>query len=156
MKVEKHNIWGLHAKGEWICITTNGVVKRSGEAVMGRGCAREAAQRFPDLPWALGARLDHLGNIPHRFDFERLYTFPVKHVWWERADLDLIKTSARLLTKDLDTFATPRTKAPPTASTSVSTTTCPALRRPPPCATVARSAPTPPTPNWRKGYHGNY
>ena len=39
-----------------IAITTNGFVKRDRTCVMGRGCARQAAVRFPELPRKLGVK----------------------------------------------------------------------------------------------------
>ena len=45
-----------------VCITTNGDVTSSGRAVMGRGCALEAKQRFPYLDLVLGQHLQHNGN----------------------------------------------------------------------------------------------
>lgn len=46
-----------------ICITTNGYVKTNGEAVMGRGVAKQAALRWPMLPASLGASLVLRGNV---------------------------------------------------------------------------------------------
>lgn len=46
-------------------ITTNGAVDRLGRAVMGRGCALQAAQRRPALPVVLGAALRARGNHVH-------------------------------------------------------------------------------------------
>jgi hypothetical protein len=80
-------------------ITTNGFTKKNGEAVMGRGCALEAAKRYPDFPKLLGEMLRKVGNIPHNFYFsersEEIWTFPVKHAWYEKADLRLIEASAK-------------------------------------------------------------
>lgn len=79
------------------CITTNGTLKADGTAVMGRGCAYEAKTRYPDLPKRLGSRIDTYGNNVHYiglYDSVELYSFPVKHNWWEKADLALIKQSA--------------------------------------------------------------
>jgi hypothetical protein len=50
-----------------IAITTNGFVKRDRTCVMGRGCAREAAVRFPELPHKLASRISAEGN--HVFQF---------------------------------------------------------------------------------------
>jgi hypothetical protein len=44
------NIWDYYDKGHWIVITTNGIVNKNGEAIMGRGVALEAAKKFKDLP----------------------------------------------------------------------------------------------------------
>ena len=40
-----------------IAITTNGFLKRDGTCVMGRGCARQAAVRFRELPRKLASRI---------------------------------------------------------------------------------------------------
>lgn len=110
-----------------ICITTNGFVKKNGEAVMGRGCAAEAAKRFKGLKASFGKKMRKEGNFPHiiaqaeEFD---LLSFPVKPVssmcrhdkanvvrhmqnkfnrkdivpgWACVAELDIIARSARLI-----------------------------------------------------------
>lgn len=47
------------------CITTNGFVKRNGECVMGRGCAKTAADRWFGLTERLGSLIKHRGNNVH-------------------------------------------------------------------------------------------
>lgn len=83
------------------CITTNGTIKQNGEAVMGRGCAREAMVRYPGLPKMLAIHLMANGNMiggPFRMpDGNMLLTFPVKHHWHEKADPALISASAKEL-----------------------------------------------------------
>ena len=80
-------------------ITTNGSIRRNGQAVMGRGCAKEAAEKFPNLPRLLGSELARKGNVVHFFAREYLnsafglFTFPVKHQWMETADPRLIARS---------------------------------------------------------------
>ncbi len=95
MKEITGNLWTYLAS--WVAITTNGVVKRDGSAVMGRGVALQAARRFPCLPYELGARIRQHGNRVFVFPHYRLYTLPVKHRYWEEADLDLIASSCRQL-----------------------------------------------------------
>lgn len=86
-------------------ITTNGYVKNNGKAVMGRGCALEARNRFRDLDLILGEQITENGNNVrrlvtqhHNSNFPQqaitLVSFPVKHNWWEPADLALIERSA--------------------------------------------------------------
>lgn len=82
-------------------ITTNGYVKTNGNAVMGAGCALEAANKYKDLPKLLGARIRRDGNHVHHFHVKdkenivyTLFTFPVKHEWHQIADLTLIERSA--------------------------------------------------------------
>jgi len=98
----KGNLWGF--PNTVVCITTNGFVKSNGRAVMGRGCAKEARDRYPGIDLALGSLIRKYGNAINLlnwemhdmgFDLDRIiFSFPVKHNWWEKADIDLIKRSA--------------------------------------------------------------
>lgn len=85
------NIWTYNA--DWIIITTNGFIKKNGEAVMGRGVAYQAKKKFPELPKMLGDYLKSKGNHVGVFESLKLITFPVKTNWWERASLRLIERS---------------------------------------------------------------
>ena len=85
-----------------VAITTNGFIKRDRPCVMGIGCAKQAAARFPELPYQLGTKISVQGNHVFYFPDFRLITFPVKHNWWEAADLDLIDRSARELLKIIE------------------------------------------------------
>lgn len=90
----KGNLWGLPA--DVVCITTNGYVSKNGRAVMGRGCALEAKQMFPGIDWELGRLIKLNGNHVQPLIVGQvpvIYAFPVKHNWWEKADLQLIKRS---------------------------------------------------------------
>ena len=91
------NLWTFEADVR--VITTNGTVKKNGECVMGRGCALEAKLRWPRFPAYLGQQLTECGNVVLDCggwpgEDARIVTFPVKHHWHERADLDLIRRSA--------------------------------------------------------------
>ena len=69
-----------------ICITTNGFVKRCGECVMGRGCAREVIQYDNNSPRLLGKKIRLNGNITQVFNKifgVDLVAFPVKPAWRE-------------------------------------------------------------------------
>jgi len=89
----KGDLWEQDADA--LVITTNGFVKRNGAAVMGRGVALQAAQRYPWLPAALGSSIETQGNhvTPFLVDNRWIITFPVKHKWYEKADLLLIERS---------------------------------------------------------------
>jgi O-acetyl-ADP-ribose deacetylase (regulator of RNase III) len=86
----KADLWEYPA--EYRVITTNGFVKDDGKAVMGRGCAKEAAKKYPRLPKWLGIVLLNHGNHVHLFP-DSIISFPVKHNWWEEADTKLIARS---------------------------------------------------------------
>ena len=53
------DLWQLadEVKPDAVAITTNGFVRKDGRAVLGRGCALEAATRYPWFPAALGLDL---------------------------------------------------------------------------------------------------
>jgi len=80
-----------------LAITTNGFVRKDGRAVMGAGCAKEAAELWPGLPLAVGTKIRAHGN--HVFCWRNwvglkdLITFPVKHHWSQPADIGLIARS---------------------------------------------------------------
>lgn len=97
MKEIQGDIWDYYSRGHWIVITTNGTIKKNGEAVMGRGVALQAKQRFPNLPTRLGRLLTLHDNTPNLFRDLRLITFPVKYHWKDKANLDLIWDSCKRL-----------------------------------------------------------
>jgi kynurenine formamidase len=104
------NIWSYPANAR--VITTNGFVKKNGEAVMGAGVAKEAKTKYPVFPKWLGSAIKEEGNNVHCFGFENIrtgkiefiYTFPVKHNWWEDADLELIERSCEQLVEQAVNF----------------------------------------------------
>lgn len=99
------NLWTFPADVR--VITTNGSVKRNGECVMGRGCALEAKQQVTGFNLAkhLGGLIQNKGNHVHflytdgQQDGIDVYSFPVKHVWNEKADIKLIERSAHELVR---------------------------------------------------------
>jgi len=103
MKFSFSNLWNFWKQKEEvvICITTNGTVKKNGEAVMGKGCALEAKLKFSNFPIDLGYRIKKYGNNIHCFstNFGTIVTFPTKHNYWEQADIKLIERSCQQLVK---------------------------------------------------------
>jgi hypothetical protein len=87
------DLWDLHAAGAVVAVTTNGLVGRDGRARLGRGCARQAGERFPWFAAKLGAAIVSGGNHVVHLG-ERLVAFPVEHHPLERPDLALIARSA--------------------------------------------------------------
>lgn len=100
MKQAHGDLWRLPADAR--CITVNGAVRKDGTAIMGRGTAAQAAQRWPGLPGMLGDLIAERGN--HVADLWKptggplIVSFPVKHHWKQRADLALIERSCEELT----------------------------------------------------------
>lgn len=91
MRTEIGDIWQVGA--HWRGIPTNGVVTNRGLAVMGRGVALQAKQRYPGIDLELGRIILNGGNhvwFLHSYD---LYSFPTKHHWRDKADVALIRQS---------------------------------------------------------------
>lgn len=92
MQIVYRDLWDIYFNdGDLICITTNGTVKKNGEAVMGAGCAKDCTKHYPWFPAALGSFLSEHANVCYRVG--HIITFPVKHNWYEEADIELIKES---------------------------------------------------------------
>lgn len=99
----KGNIWNMHA--DILCITTNGIVKSDGRAVMGAGTAKRAAELCPQLPTILGQLLQNgnyvyelltSGDRPGRRN-RTWCSFPVKDHFKDKASIKLIDSSAKQL-----------------------------------------------------------
>ena len=99
MREVRGNLWSyLDRPGYQLLVTTNGDVRRDGHGVMGRGCAREALDRWPELGLVLGKSIRALGNTVQLLsDRHRIWSFPVKHHWNKPADLELITRSTEQL-----------------------------------------------------------
>lgn len=99
------NIWKV--KSDWICITTNGIVKQDGLAVMGKGLALQAVQYVEGVAETLGKLLKEGGNKVYEIghygysdlykNHKRVYSFPTKFRWQDNSDLNLIKDSCKQL-----------------------------------------------------------
>lgn len=86
------NIFDEH--GDAVCIATNGVVKKTGEAVMGAGIAKEANVRY-NVARELGRQLLERENhcyIIGKAD-KTIVSFPTKNNWVEESSVELIKQS---------------------------------------------------------------
>lgn len=82
-------------------ITTNGVIRKNADAILGKGQALEAKKLFSGMERQLGEYLRRYGNrafyMGTRQVGERLtslVTFPTKHHYRDNSDLDLIAESA--------------------------------------------------------------
>lgn len=86
---------------EAICIPTNGVCKKDGSAVMGKGIAKDANELY-QLSTKLGKYIRKYGNrafdmglfSAYGQDEHHVLTFPIKNKWWDNSDINIIKKSA--------------------------------------------------------------
>jgi hypothetical protein len=81
------------AGNEYIAITTNGTVKKSGEANMGKGNAKAVAAKMPHLAAKLGALIAEKGNHAHYLG-DMVFSFPVEDSWLSYASIALVEQSA--------------------------------------------------------------
>lgn len=112
MKEEFGDAWTLAKSADALCLTTNGFIRANGWGVMGRGIAKQATSRIPGIAAELGHHLKHNGNHVGMLTTVTwssalpgdpsggsyiVYAFPVKHVWDQPADMNLIERSCREL-----------------------------------------------------------
>jgi hypothetical protein len=98
MKELQADIWEVEC--DFLCITTNGIVKKDGSLVMGKGIAKEAATKFPDMARELGTLVDCAGNHVYLAWYSlrngkatSILSFPTKHHFRDKSDLKLIEQS---------------------------------------------------------------
>ena len=109
-----------NSSNEAICITTNGLCKSNGDAVMGKGIAKTANDYF-HLSTRLGEYLRTYGNRAFDmglFSFNNnepyhVLTFPTKHHWKYPSDINLIKTSAEQIVQICDKRGITKCYLPP-------------------------------------------
>lgn len=94
-----------------LVVTTGGLVSRSGDASMPRGCARQARERFPELPAVLGRLIRQRGNHVHELGWG-LVSFPVEQTPFEVPGLGLIERSCQELLALTDRRNWPRVVVP--------------------------------------------
>lgn len=120
------SIFTFPKENEATCVTTNGMRKYNGDAIMGAGIALEANQKYhvADL---LGQYLEQYGNRVFNLGLHpnldtgekfRLFSYPTKYNWKENSSLDLIEKSARELMQCCDKFAVQKCYLPPVGCTN--------------------------------------
>ena len=61
MNLTRGNLFQLPCDA--LCITTNGFIKSNGECVMGKGCAKQLVEYYPETPRLLGQAIKQNGNV---------------------------------------------------------------------------------------------
>jgi len=79
MNIQKKDITQLWQQNKIVCVTTNGYIKKSGQAVMGRGNAKAMANIIPKLPIFLAKHIQKFGNVVGPI-YRRVISFPVKPI----------------------------------------------------------------------------
>lgn len=102
---EKGDMWSIFGKTQRFIITTNPVINSKGAVVMGRGIAKQFADRYPAGPFDMAKNITKdidLGYEPlfgriHVYDKQAVYYFMVKRHWREAAHPAVIRDAAREL-----------------------------------------------------------
>jgi hypothetical protein len=88
-----------------IAVTTNGLTDSRGNAIMGKGIAKQAKERYPRLPKILGEMLIEFGNRVHLIDGRGeylIYSFPTKTDWKYKSNIRLIGQSSIELMNEMN------------------------------------------------------
>ena len=93
----KKDLWDKEFDGNWRCITTNTTTNLRDEAIMGRGCAKEASEKYPWLRKEYGKKIKTRGDVVVFFNKDKLIMFPVKKSPYEIASIEMIKRSCSML-----------------------------------------------------------
>lgn len=98
--IDKVDIFTMpKGKNEAMCVTTNGIIKTNGEAVMGRGIAKAVNDKY-HVAKILADHLKNHGNIPCDlgiYNGFHVLSFPTKNDWRKNSDPELIRQSAKYL-----------------------------------------------------------
>lgn len=106
MILERGDMWSVFGKTDLFLITTNPIINKQGLAVMGRGIAKEASDRFPSIRRDFASHMQNLRatdtwpsycDLIGRYDNQDVGFFMVKNHWSEPADLDVIRRSVNEL-----------------------------------------------------------
>lgn len=104
----KSDIWNSDA--DYICVTTNGIVKHNGALVMGAGIAKQARDRYPGIDQTLGEAVRLLGNIPLIVNTggnkPNIISLPTKNHWKDKSDLELIVKSVSHIVRTMKSYDT--------------------------------------------------
>lgn len=87
-----------------LAVTTNGIVRRDGCLVMGKGIALQFAQRYPDLPLLLAGHVKQHGNTPCFVDYPSgptVVSLPTKNHWRDPSPVELILRSVRAIAESM-------------------------------------------------------
>ena len=103
MQLVQANIWEYADKLDYVCITTNSIVKQNGELVMGAGIALKAKQRVPTLPLDFGNQIKSK-NLQGKFyglllSHEKYLAFQTKLHYQDESPLDVVQQSCNLLNR---------------------------------------------------------
>lgn len=101
VRYEYGDMWSAYDEADLVLVTTNCTIRRDGQLVMGRGAAKQAKERFPQVPVAYGKAISELDHPSYGImtpqdvglDNCKVGIFQVKMHFRNQADLSLIRLS---------------------------------------------------------------
>lgn len=119
--VNQNIFWLPQGNTEAVAFTTNGIIRKDGRAVVGKGIAKEANdlfhidQKLAHFLRQYGNRAFNLGQYQNASSGAvfTLFSFPTKYDWKEDSDVTLICKSAEQLMQMCDKFQVTRCYIPP-------------------------------------------
>ena len=102
MQLVNDDIWQYADKLDYICITTNSIVKANGCLTMGAGIAKTAMERNPDLPKEFGDQIlakNLAGKFYGLLASGKYLAFQTKLHYKDEPPLDVVQQSCNLLNR---------------------------------------------------------
>ena len=102
MQLIQDNIWNYAHNLNFICITTNSILNKNGELVMGKGNAKEAKAFAPNLPKDFGDQIK-ANNLDGKFygllvsQNKKFIAFQTKFHWLDNSPIELVEKSCDML-----------------------------------------------------------
>ena len=105
MILERGNMFDMWGKTDMFLFTSNPIINKSGLAVMGRGIAKQLADRIPSIRSDFAKQMTLLNNVVGycgcdyvgTYDGQPVGFFHVKKHWADNADLGIIHYSVNEL-----------------------------------------------------------
>lgn len=101
MQLQKGNIWDNETEFDYVCITTNSIIKSDGTCVMGAGIALEAKKRYPAIAADFGKQIRdkslHGKECPLLLAGGKYIAFQTKLHWRDPSPLWLVERSCQRL-----------------------------------------------------------
>ena len=101
MLLKQSNIWTDFDQLDYVCITTNAIVKANGNLVMGAGIALDADKHNPNLKVEFGRQIRERGLSNQFYGLllaeEKYIAFQTKYHWRNDSPLELVARSIDML-----------------------------------------------------------
>lgn len=104
MQLVQSNIWDYASKLSFICITTNSILNKNGELVMGKGNAQQAKVLAPNLPKDFGDQIKAKGLDGKYYGLlvsenKKFIAFQTKLHWRDNSPIEVVEESCDKLNR---------------------------------------------------------